>query len=337
MSFEWKAHLDQRLPIDTLPSPIVPCPSLPSSSGIEVDLKRDDLIGDLLTGTKVRALSHILRQALRDGVTDLITIGEPTSNQCRLVAMLGARHGLTPHLLLRGSAAPSHDDANENVEIMRLFGARLQFLEEDEWRLHGMAAKRLTARLRKAGGKALFLPFGCGGLPGAFGIIDLLREVIAQNGGRFPYRHVLVPTGSGATLFALDLGFQLLDVPCPQPPHLVGISVSQDSSALLRHIDRLYEQTGRTLGHSLRRRPRLTVEDRWIDPSAIPPDALQRIARAYGILPDPLYVLRTFLALERLIATGEIDSSSKTLLLVTGACRTLQTAHSSVKDPDHAT
>lgn len=347
MTEELNELFDRRLPLPTLPTPIVPCPALTQALGVEVDLKRDDLIGDQLTGTKVRALAYIFWQALRDGVTDLITIGEATSNQCRLVAMLGAQHGMTCHILLRGAqhgtegnkptGAAERVDAEENVEIMTMFGARLQFLAEDEWRLHGMVAKRLMSRARKAGGKALFLPFGCGGLPGAIGIVDLLREILAQQGGSLPYDHIVVPTGSGATLFALDLGCQLLGVDTDRSPQLVGVSVSQSAPELLGHIDRHYTQVSRAFDRELTRRDHLAIDDHWRELS--PPTVLSQLGRivgTYGLLPDPLYVLRAYLALERRIARGDVRPPSRVLVLITGACRTLQAVLRNAKEPTHA-
>ncbi|MCH9681899.1 MAG: pyridoxal-phosphate dependent enzyme [Deltaproteobacteria bacterium] len=320
-----------------MPTPLVRCESLSALGGVEVDLKRDDLIGDQLTGTKMRALSYIVWQAKEDGVSDLITIGEPTSNQCRLVSMLGARHGMTTHVLLRKSACYG-DQEDDNLTIMRMHGARVQFLEEDEWRLHGMTAKRLMSRVRKAGGKALFVPFGCGGLPGALGIIDLVREIVAQHGGRCPYQHIVVPTGSGATLFALDLAMQVLDLDPDTVPMLLGVSVARDAPGLLQQIDKLYAQVRPTLGATLQRTDRLTIDDRWTDHGpARQLEELQRVVGTYGLLPDPLYVLRAVLALERLISSGELASSSRVLLLVTGACRTLHATRQRATETRHAT
>lgn len=331
--------LAQRIPIDSLPTPITPCHPYSKNDAIRVDLKRDDLIGDLQTGTKVRALSYILWKAIEDGVTDLITIGDTSSNQCRLVAMLGAQHGMTTHLFLRTPVHPLEED--DNLEIMKLFGARLQFLTDAEWRLHGLAVKRQMMRTRKAGGRALFIPFGCGGLPGALGIIDLVGEIMSQNDDTFPYTDVVVPAGSGSTLFALDLGLQLLaDAASPK---LWGASVAQETVTLLRHIDQLWAQPGLAdaLGSAAistcERRPQLTIEDRWreLSPSELM-DELRRVVATLGILPDPLYVLRAFLTLNQLISDGQLTQDSRVLLLVTGACRTLSSTRQHQMESLHA-
>lgn len=311
------ALVGECLPLGALPTPLQACPAL-SRAGLEVVLKRDDLVGDLITGTKVRALAYILHQAQREGVTELITLGEPTSNQCRLVAMLGARAGMRTHVLLRASAC--NDERDENLAIMRMYGAQLSLLDEDEWRLSGMAAKRLSSRVRKAGGKARFVPFGCGGLPGALGIVDLVRELYAQHGGELPYTHILIPTGSGATLFAFDLALRAL-APAGPRPLLVGVSVAQSAAAITAKIDQLYAKTGAKLGLELARSEALHVEDRWreLTPLALL-DELERVVDRYGLMPDPYYVLRTFLFLERLAETGQ---AQRVLVLVSGAQRTL--------------
>lgn len=324
----------RQVPLATLPTPLHRCAPFSGTQGVEVDLKRDDLMGDWLTGTKMRALSFILAKAVEDGVTDLITIGEPTSNQCRLVAMLGARHEMTTHILLRKSKC--FDEADSNLTIMRMHGADLQFLGEDEWRLHGMAVKRLMSRVRKAKGKALFIPFGCGGLPGVRGIVGLFDELTAQHDGRLPYSHVLVPTGSGSTLFGLHLAAQLRDAP-EQGPKFVGVSVARAQADLVAHVDSLFAKTNRAWGTSYARTNRLSVADRWreMSPAAVI-EQLQRVARTYGFMADPVYVLPAVLELERMIHSGELDAESRVLLLVSGACRTLQATHRQVTEIRHA-
>ncbi len=317
------AHwLERRVPLGASPTAIVPFESLTRELGIEVDLKRDDWLGDQLTGTKLRALSYVMGQATADGVTDLVTIGEPTSNQCRLVAILAARHGMAAHIFLRASRHDGIED--DNVAIMRLHGAQIDVLDEAEWRLHGLAVKRRMRRIQKAGGKAQFVPFGCGGLPGALGMIDLAREISSQRAQLPPYTHFIIPTGSGTTLFGLDLAMQLLEQDPQSAPTLVGVSVEQDAPTLLRGIDQFYAKTRSDLSHEAHRSERVVIEDhlRGLSPAAMV-EQLARVVQTYKILFDPLYVLRGVLALEHLVQQQRIEPGSRALMLVSGACRTL--------------
>jgi len=328
-------RFDRRIPLGTLPTPLHRADLLSEVGGVEVDLKRDDLLGDWLTGTKMRALSFILWQAIEDRVTDLITIGEPTSNQCRLVAMLGARYGMTPHILLRKLKCTG-GEADSNLMIMRMHGARLHFLEEDEWRLHGMTVKRLMSRVRKAKGKALFVPFGCGGVPGVLGIVGLFDELAAQHDGRAPYSHIVVPTGSGSTLFGLDLAVQLREVLPQRAPALVGVSVARDEAALRGQLDTLYAKTNAALGVNFSRREDLRVTERWSEIApAVVLEELQRVALSYGVMADPVYVLPAVLEVERMIKSGELEAGARVLLLVSGACRTLQATRQKATEVRH--
>ncbi|MCP5112552.1 MAG: pyridoxal-phosphate dependent enzyme [bacterium] len=318
-------HLADHLQLAALPTPVVGCDRLSAKAGLKVELKRDDWIGDLLTGTKARVLSFILWQAIQDGVTDLVTIGEPSSNQCRLIAILGSRYGMAVHILLQDKADVGGAEP-ENVAIMRVWGAQIQYLSEVEWPLHGLAVKRLTRRIERAGAKALFVPFGCGGVPGALGIVNLVREIVSQNDGRWPYSHMILPSGSGTTLFALDLAFQLLRPELgTEAPALIGVSVAEPASALAARIDGLYRQTADTYGLEVERTDRLTVADEWRDmaPAAMA-EELSRVVSSYSFMPDPAYVLKAFLGLEQLALSGQVDAGSRILFLVTGACRSLQ-------------
>ena len=102
------------LPLASVPTRIEPCPQLSRRHGASVHLKRDDTIGCLHGGTKLRALEHLLQDAREHGSTDLVTLGEATSSQCRLVSSLGRRFDMKVHLLLRETATVD-DSAASNL------------------------------------------------------------------------------------------------------------------------------------------------------------------------------------------------------------------------------
>ena len=65
------------VPLGLWPTPLHPAPKLSEAVGREVWLKRDDLCGVLLGGTKVRKLAFLLGTAVQEGADTVLTVDEP--------------------------------------------------------------------------------------------------------------------------------------------------------------------------------------------------------------------------------------------------------------------
>lgn len=88
----------------TLPSPFYKLDNLSNRWGIDLWVKRDDLIPQWMGGNKVRKNFAILSAACKGGVAPdvLITNGGTESNHARVVALMGAQLGCEVHLVLHG-------------------------------------------------------------------------------------------------------------------------------------------------------------------------------------------------------------------------------------------
>ena len=74
-----------RLPLAHYPTPLEELPRLSSELGIQVFVKRDDIIGPGLGGNKTRKLEYLLADAQARGAIKVVTFGGLQSNQrCRL-------------------------------------------------------------------------------------------------------------------------------------------------------------------------------------------------------------------------------------------------------------
>jgi len=308
-------------PLANLPTPVEETPLFSQHHDVTLHLKRDDTAAGLMGGTKLRALEHIVHRALETGITDLITIGEGTSTQCRMVAALGRRFGLGVHLLIRKTSADG-PSAADNVLLMDLLGARITLLDESAWRLHPLTTRRLAGRLITRGRRPWSIPFGCVGDPGTLGILRLMRELHEQHGGALPYTHIVTPTGSGGTLFGMDLAFQALpELATPSPPKLVGCSLHGSADEVTQAIDRHYAEWNRAQSADAARTDRVVVDDRCarLDPEARA-QGLVDIIGDLGEIVDPLYVLPAVLGMQARIEEGSIPAGASILFLVTGPC-----------------
>src|SRR5687768_285136 len=95
-----------RVELGAKPSPLQPAPRLSARLGVEVWLKRDDLLGPAFGGNKVRKLEFLLADALAQRADCIITCGAAQSNHARLTAACARLVGLEPYLVLRSLDTP---------------------------------------------------------------------------------------------------------------------------------------------------------------------------------------------------------------------------------------
>jgi len=141
-----------RVRLAHLPTPLELLPRLSQLlGGPQIYLKRDDCTGLALGGNKVRKLEYLLAEAVAQGADTLLTEGGVQSNHCRQAAAAAARSGLRCELFLRRAVEwdePGYETTG-NVQLERLFGARLHFLAGDA---DGAALMRAReAEIREAG------------------------------------------------------------------------------------------------------------------------------------------------------------------------------------------
>ena len=106
----WLPRLPPRLPLGTLPTPLVDAPRLRAELGCgPLWIKRDDLAGFGIAGNKTRPLEYLLGDALARGMDVLVTGGGPDSNFVAAAAMAARVAGIDCELVVWGGAVPGPD------------------------------------------------------------------------------------------------------------------------------------------------------------------------------------------------------------------------------------
>lgn len=180
----------------------------------ELEVKRDDLTGHLLSGNKVRKLEFILADAVAKNSTCVVTCGGIQSNHCRATAIAAKQVGLGCHLLVR---SPSETENIENPEIVeteerststnmllcKLYGAETYMIPPEPQR-SSLPSRlyRLSEELKKQGERPYIIPLGGSDYYGTFGIIKSFVELIQQDVFE-RFDDVVVGTSSGGTLAGL--------------------------------------------------------------------------------------------------------------------------------------
>jgi 1-aminocyclopropane-1-carboxylate deaminase len=93
-----------------------------SSKGVQLFIKRDDMIHPFISGNKWRKLKYLLREAEKLQKKHLVTFGGAHSNHLLATACAAAKFGFSSTGIVRGENVE-----NETLLLCRLFGMRLIF------------------------------------------------------------------------------------------------------------------------------------------------------------------------------------------------------------------
>jgi L-cysteate sulfo-lyase len=292
------------------------------SGEVGIFVKRDDLMGLGGGGNKLRKLEFLIGEAKARGADTVITVGARQSNHARLTAAAAARGGMHCELVLTRSV-PRTDLAyteNGNVLLDQLLGATIHDLpgSEDPIRF----ATQRAAELSKAGRKVYVAPLGGSSPVGCLGYAACALEIETQACTmNLQFEEVVVPHGSGGTHAGLVAGFVAMG---RRPDYVRAHAVLANEEKARAGSFEKVEATLRLLG----REPVLTTHDLNVGDShlgdgyGLPTDgmrdALRTLARAEGLLLDPVYSGKAFAALLHDVQKGRYRAGQNVLFVMTG-------------------
>ena len=309
-----------RIDLGFFPTPIERLHRLSTALGIGLRMKRDDFSGFGGGGNKVRKLEFLMADALALGAGVLITTGGHQSNHARMVAAAACKFGMQSVLVLRGNPPAEYQG---NLLLDRLFGAKLEFLDPDDY-FH-LIDGRMEAHAQAArdGGLVPYvIPLGGANPLGALGYVRAVEEMGAQlaAAGEAPPDVVLAPLGSGGTLAGLHVGVRR-----HWPgTRICGISVSRDRAWFQHRVAAMAEECAALLGWDMAFAPAdIWVEDGFVGPGYGKPSpggiaAIHRTAEGEGVLLDPVYTGKAMDGLVTLTGSGAIAPGSQVLFLHCG-------------------
>jgi D-cysteine desulfhydrase len=308
-----------RVMLARLPTPLEASRVLGARLGIELWWKRDDLTGAELSGNKVRKLEFLLADAEAAGADTVITCGGEQSNHCRATALAAARRGLRSVLLLRvpDPAAPPPVEANSLLG--RLAGADVRYLSVEEYRRRDEIFARVSEELRRAGRRPYVIPEGGSNAVGAWGYIQAVAELATQLGG-VPATLVYA-AGSGGTGAGIELGIRRAGW---TGARALGFAVCDDRATFQSQIARIAAEASRRYQLDVDIDPQsIAIIDKYIGPgyAQSTPDMLAAIvdvARAEGIVLDPVYTGKAFFGLMQELAQGSDEISGEVVFVHTG-------------------
>jgi 1-aminocyclopropane-1-carboxylate deaminase/D-cysteine desulfhydrase-like pyridoxal-dependent ACC family enzyme len=296
-----------RFPLIDEPSPFHRLPRFSETLGGRVDIwaKREDLIPLAFGGNKLRNLEFLIGTALAEGADTLVTSGRRWSNHCRLTAAAGARADLAVHLVLSG---PPLTPPGPGQRLMELFGATVHVTETADRSERETRVVEVAARLRESGRRPYVIGVGGSGPIGAYGQVEAAREAVDQwrSVGIDP-GVIVVPSATGGTQAGLMVGLRATG----DPARVLGIAVARPPDELRAAVTATMSGLGEMTG--------VAADPSEVDIDGgqlgrgygVPTEAARgvasAIARAEGILVDPIYTAKGLAGLIAHVRAGRWD------------------------------
>jgi D-cysteine desulfhydrase len=308
-----------RLDVARLPTPVSLLSRLSEAwGGPAIWVKRDDQTDGVLTGNKIRKLQYVVREALDRGCDTLVTCGGIQSNHCRATAALARQVGLKPVLLLRGET-PEVPTGNHLLDL--LLGADIRWIDSDGYRAHDRVMQEIAQELASKGRNPYIIAEGCSMPTGCWGYIEAAEEIAqAERDLGVRFDAVVHAVGSGGTSAGLEIGLRMFDV----RTRLWGVPVCDDGGYFRGVVTDLCRETIERFDLPLS----IPAEDlRFIDGyvgegygRSRPEEraTILEVARAEGLLLDPVYSGKAMHALRGEIAEGCLSSAKNVLFIHTG-------------------
>lgn len=154
------------------------------SFGVEVSIKRDDMIHPFISGNKWRKLKYVLKDAQLQDKSILVSFGGAYSNHLLALASAGASFGFKTVGFVRGEAVN-----NPMLSLCNMFGMQLNFVSRDNYTdkrklFDQNFGENLEAYFIDEGGRGMFAVKGC-------------EEILAQ---QVDFDRVICAVGTGTTL-----------------------------------------------------------------------------------------------------------------------------------------
>ncbi|MPZ78911.1 MAG: pyridoxal-phosphate dependent enzyme [Actinophytocola sp.] len=231
-----------RLELGAWPTPLVRARRLEARLGSgPLLVKRDDLSGFAVAGSKVRPLEFLLGDAIAGGFDALVVGGVATSNFCQVAAVAARAAGLDCYIVLPGHPPPP---PAANLAMALACGAQVSFSGGPREQLDERIQER-AAELDRDGRSALAIPRGGANAVGSLGFVRAAHELAEQLAVHGHDRaRIVLAVGSGASIAGLVVGSNELGLPWT----LTGVSVSRARETMAAHLRAVVSGCAELLG-----------------------------------------------------------------------------------------
>ncbi len=320
---------ERRETLFTHPTPLEKMKNLSSLTGVEIFIKREDLIGSGFGGNKIRKMEYLIVDVMHKRADSALTWGGIQSNWCRAMSSVCRIFGIEPHLILfRRKNLP--DETGGNVLLENFSGAKIKIFDGEGKKLLKLDDIReiVFQTLEKIGKKTYLAPIGAS-IPegsmevswGGIAYLDCFYELMEQcNSLGFEPNWIVHATGSGGTQAGLIAGSKLMG----SGTKILGISVSERKEDFEKIIEGIIQNIENYIQVDLDLKDEdINVIDNYIGEGyGIVEKEIVRnlkiVAEKEGVFLDPVYTGKGMVGLLDLIEKGFIRKGEKVIFIHTG-------------------
>ena len=267
----------------------------PFPGGIELYIRREDLLHPEISGNKFRKLKYNIQAAMEAGVKQLVTFGGAYSNHIAATAAAGRILGLKTIGVIRGEEVAAVYRDNPTLCKAETDGMRFKFVTRSAYRTKDTPA--FLEELRNEFGEFYLVPEGGTNAEAVRGTQEIMQE------GDNQYDYICCAVGTGGTI--------------------AGII---NSSFSHQHVFGFPALKGDFLANEIRK---YTTKENWslqldyhfggyAKYNTILLDFIADFQRKTGILLDPIYTGKLLFGIFDLIEQNKFANNSKILAIHTG-------------------
>jgi len=261
--------------------------------GLKLFIKRDDLIDPIISGNKWRKLKYVLRDALSQNKTHLVTFGGAYSNHLLATAAAAAKFGFKATGIVRGEVVN-----NDTLFLCRLYGMNLLFTDRESYR----DKPALFTQYFGNDADAYFIDEGGASVLGTQGVSELIGELAET------YDHIFSACGTGTTAAGIINGISDAKL----STYFHGVPVLKNGEFLRTDIDAYLNNPAEYDLHT----------DYHFGGYAKTNEALisfiKNFTSSTGILVDPVYTGKMLYAIYDLAGKNHFKPGDKILAVHTG-------------------
>lgn len=213
-----------------LPTPLQPIEDkITRAAGVQLLIKRDDLIHPQISGNKWRKLTYNLQEADKLGKDTLLTFGGAYSNHLYAVAAAGKQFGLQTIGVVRGEETLP---LNSTLAFVRACGMQVHYADRVSYREkeQSMFVRQLLAQTSKS---AYVIPEGGSNALAVRGVAETIGEIAVA------FDYVCCACGTGGTLAGLVAGLNRLPATERAEKKALGFAVLKGGQFLYDDVKQL--------------------------------------------------------------------------------------------------
>lgn len=275
--------------------------TIPNNFGIEVYVKREDVLHSEISGNKFRKLKYNLIEARNLGFTKLLTFGGAYSNHIAAVAAAGKEFGFETIGVIRGEELQEKYLENPTLKKASQNGMQFEFVSRTQYRDKNNL--EFLDQLKEKFGDCYLIPEG-----GTNNLaVKGCKEILTDDDKLFDF--ICCAVGTGGTISGIINSLK---------PHQKAIGFpALKGDFLTEDIQKYAENSQWNL-----------VTDYHFGGYAKLNDELKQFMKQffkkYLISLDPVYTSKTFFGVIDLISKGYFKPDSKILIIHTGGLQGLQ-------------